>query len=132
MTAQSSSNVITNATVVTTTETVAATLPLLAEALAGGGGFLIFGLINITPGTAATGITVRVKVGTTTAGAQVGNADLHTVIAAAAQNIFFMAWDSAGPRAGNQYCVTVQQAAATGNATINDVDIVLDVVSPGG
>ena len=132
MTAQSSSNVITNPTVVTTTETVAAILPLLAEALAGGGGFLIFGLVNITPGTGATAVTVRVKVGTTTAGVQVGNADVHTVAAGAAQNIPFMAWDSAGPRAGNQYCVTVQQTAASANATINDVDIVLDVVSPGG
>lgn len=132
MTAQNASNNIAAATLVTTTETVVAVLPLLAEALAGGGGYLIFGDVNVLPGTAATGVNVRVRVGSTVAGAQVGVTDVHTVAAAAQQNIAFFALDAAGPRAGNQYCVTVQQIAATGNGTIIDANIVLDVVSPGG
>ena len=132
MTAQNAVNTITNLTLVTTTETVVAVLPALGEALPGGGGFLISGIVNLTPGTAATGVIMRVRAGSTTAGAQIGNADTHTVAAAAAQNIPFYALDGAGPRAGNQYCVTAQQVAATGNATVNDVTMMLDVVSPGG
>jgi hypothetical protein len=83
----------------------------------------ISGTVNVTPGTAATGITVRVRQGSLT-GPVVGASPLHTVAAAAPQNISFGASDfSTFLESPNQYVITIQQAAATGNGATNMVDV---------
>lgn len=84
----------------------------------------ISGTINLTPGTAATGATIRVRQGNGLGGAVVSAAaPLHTVAAGAAQSISFGATDATGYlQGGGQYTITVQMTAATGATTINLVD----------
>lgn len=116
----------------TTTETVAAVLGALAEQAAAGGGIMISGYVNITPGTTTSAVVIRVRQGTTTAGALVGTADTAAVTAALAASIPFAQVFAGAPPYGNQFCVTVQQTAATANGTVNDSLITLDAISVGG
>jgi hypothetical protein len=55
---------------------------------------------------------------------------VNTLAAAAIANIEFGALDLATFPAGNQYVVTAQATAATGNGTVNDCVMSLDVISP--
>lgn len=83
----------------------------------------ITGTINLTPGTTATGATIRVRQGNGVAGALVGAAPVHTVAAAAPQSISFGATDNSGYlQGGGQYTITVTMTAATAATTINMVD----------
>ena len=132
MTVQSATNTAAAIATVTTAETVAAVLPALAEAMPVGMGFLISGFVNFTGGTTGTTVQIRVRQGTTTAGAQVGSTDTHTIVAAAPQSIPFAQLFGGAAPAGNQFCVTVQNPAATANGVINDATIILDALSPGG
>lgn len=112
---------------VTTAETVAIVLPPNAVGYGSPAGRLIKGFLNILAGTGTTGVQIRVRQGTTTAGALVGSADLHTLAAAATASIPFAQVDTAAAApAGNQYCVTVQQVAATANGTVNDGNLEID------
>lgn len=132
MTVQQAVNA-TAVTVVTTAETVAAVMPLLEEVAGGGGGVLLQGYLNFTAGTAATTLTIRVRQGSTTAGALVGTADVVTVTPAALASIpFAQLFAGLVMPYGNQFCVTVQQAAATGNGTVNDITAWLDSITPAG
>ena len=118
--------------VVTTAETVAATLtvdPVFANAPIGR---VISGYLNVTPGAATTALVIRVRQGNTTGGALVGTADTVTVAAAGLESVFFSQVDTGVAPANNQYCVTVQQTAATGNGTVNDGAIQLLVPAPAG
>jgi hypothetical protein len=128
MTYQAGVDALAAATLVTTAETVVGVFdsnPLASPHQ----GVAIWGVVNVTPGTAATGITVRIRSGATTAGTLIGTADLTTVIATDAQSIPFGAIDSAVFPAGRQYCVTLQATAATGNSTVNDIFAMLDVIT---
>lgn len=108
---------------VTTAETVVYTTPNLMSGIPQQLPVGIEGTVNVTPGTAATGITVRVRQSSLT-GPVVGQAPLHTVAAGAAQSISFGATDNTGfLQGGGVYVVTLQQTAATGNGTVNMVDI---------
>jgi hypothetical protein len=130
MTIQSVAQIPAAVTVVTTAETVAAVLPALGEATTANPD-LIIGSLNLTMGTAGTAVTVRVRTGATTAGTLVGVANVHTLAAAAIAQIAFTAVNSAiTPVTGNQYCVTVQATAATGNSTVNDAVIMFDDTTP--
>jgi len=128
MTVQAASNGIAAAALVTTAETVIGVLPYIGQQTPRNGN-LILGFANITPGTAATLITLRVRTGTTTAGTLVGIADAITAAAGAPDTYTFGALDLVNFPAGNQYCVTAQQTTASGNATVNDVLIWLDIIS---
>jgi hypothetical protein len=55
---------------------------------------------------------------------------VNTLAAPASANIEFGALDLSVFPAGNQYVVTVQATAATGNPTVNDGIAFLDVISP--
>lgn len=115
----------TNVNVPTTTETVIGTM--LAQA---GGGLVpvpafplsIEGSLSLTPGTAATSVIIRVRLGSVV-GAIVFASPSLVVTAAAALRIALDAVDalnSALQAGGATYVVTIQQAAATGNGTVND------------
>ena len=133
MTVQQAANA-TAVTVVTTAETVAVALPQVAEAAAGGGGLLISGYVNFTPGTTAVSAQVKVRQGATNAGAQVGLTD--TIAGLTAGNAvsipFAQVFTGLAAPYGNQFCVTVTQPAATANGTVNDATIFLDSISSGG
>jgi hypothetical protein len=120
--------------VVTTAETVAVALPQVAEAAGGGGGILIHGYVNFTPGTTAVSAQIKVRQGGTTGGAQVGPTD--TVAGLVAGNPvsipFAQIFGGLVMPYGNQFCVTVTQPAATANGTVNDATIFADAVSVGG
>lgn len=77
----------------------------------------ICGTINFLAGTAATAVTVRVK---TSGGTLVGTAQLHTIAAGATANIPFTVVDQTGSPTAS-YQVTLQQTAATGNGTVNEL-----------
>lgn len=111
------------ASLVTTAETVVYTTPNLMSGIPQQLPVGIEGTINVTPGAAATGITIRVRQGSL-AGPIVGQSPLHTVAAAAPQSISFGATDNTPfLEGGGVYVVTAQQTAATGNGTVNMVDI---------
>jgi hypothetical protein len=120
-------------TITTTTETVAAVIPQLEEVLAGGGGVLIHGYVNVTVGTTAVSLQVKVRQGTTNAGTQVGVTDtVNGLTAGNSYSVpFAQVFNGALPY-GNQFCVTVTQPAATANGTINDACIWMDSLSVGG
>ena len=121
-------------TIVTTAETVAVALPQVAQQAPAGGGLLIQGYVNVTVGTTAVSLQIRVRQGSTNAGTQVGATD--TVNGLTAGNIysvpFSQVFTGLVPQYGNQFCVTVTQPAATANGTINDAAIFLNAVSTGG
>jgi hypothetical protein len=129
MTVQAAVQIPAAVTLVTTAETIVATLPFVGQGTARDGN-LISGFINVTQGTAGTAITIRVRAGATVTGTLIGVADVNTLAAAAIANIEFGALDLATFPAGNQYVVTAQATAATGNGTVNDCVMSLDVISP--
>lgn len=77
----------------------------------------ISGVLNITPGTATTAVTVRCK---NQGGTQFGTSQVHTVAAAAPQNIAFNFQDVSG-LVNTSYQIEVQQTAATANGTVNEI-----------
>lgn len=88
-------------------------------------GVRITGTVNITPGTAATAITIRVRQGSLT-GPLVSPAAAHTVVAGAAQSISFGATDTTEfteQAGGGAYVITGQQTSASANGTANLMDV---------
>lgn len=108
--------------IVTTTETVVATFTSPPMNQPTGLGALLAAWVVMTTGTAATNIIVRIRQGTTTAGAQLGIASTPCTAATANQGATAAAPDGTTEYpAGQAYCVTVQQVAATGNGTMQSV-----------
>lgn len=79
----------------------------------------LFGVVNVTAGTSATAIVVKVRRGSTTAGVEVGTAETTTAVATDDYSIPFACWDQPGEVAGATYCVTVTETAATADGTVN-------------
>lgn len=88
---------------------------------------LIVAWAQLTTGTGTTGVTPRLRRGTNTAGAVVGEGNTEQVKAAAGSTepFFIMGIDAQSPAAAVQYSLTLQQAAATGNGTALQAGIVL-------
>lgn len=103
-------------TLTATTETVIMTLPGVSTNGAQDQVF-VSGSMAVTAGTAATGVTVRVRRGTGITGTVIGTAEVDSVTAATTEPFPFDAFDTPGEVAGQQYVVTAQQVAATGNGT---------------
>lgn len=101
---------------VTTAETVLATSPpLSADGQAQS--VIIDAVAGFTVGTGTTSVTVRVRRGTGITGTVVNSIAGVNVAAGNSVAIPIQAVDSPGEVADQQYVVTVQQAAATGNGT---------------
>lgn len=77
----------------------------------------IQGVVNFTAGTAATAVTVRCR---TSGGTQFGTSQVVTIAAGNSANIPFMFSDVSG-LATNTYTISLQQTAATGNGTANEI-----------
>jgi hypothetical protein len=124
-----SQNITAAQTITTTTELAVATLsPGPARLQPVGEGLTISGMVNVTQGTAGTAITVRVREGVGITGAVVGQALVYTLAAAAVASIPFTATDSV-VLDNQQYSVTVQATAATGNGTVNGGGAFVDGVT---
>lgn len=81
----------------------------------------IFGAFSLTVGASSTSISVNLRRGTTAAGALVNTASFAMANTAAATiAVPFTYFDNPGVVAGQQYCLTVQQNAATGAGTWRD------------
>lgn len=107
----------TTQTITTTNETVVLTFPGISSS-SSQDTVAVQGSLDITAGTAATFVTVRVRRGTGITGTVAGNSDPITVTAGATSNIGFDVADNPGEVAGQPYVVTVQQTAATGNGSV--------------
>ena len=109
--------VTTGAVAVGTTE--AAVLILSDVSTAGPGARLVLhGEVNITAGTAATAVTVRVREGTDATGLEVGSAVVNTVAAGDTYTIPIDVVLNNVDLAGSSFVLTAQETAATANATI--------------
>jgi hypothetical protein len=109
--------VTTDVSIVTTTETVVATLAGVSTPRRTD--VRLEGTVQITPGTATTGLTLRIRRGTDATGALVGEANLEIVAGAvaSAEDHYLKVRDSGVDLFNGTYVLTVQQAAATGNGT---------------
>jgi len=102
-------------TLTTTTETALVTTPGIATL--GARTISIQSVAQITSGTAATAITLRVRRGSGTGGTSVGTPAALTVTAGNTAVLAYGFDDTPGESAGLQYTVTAQQTAATANGT---------------
>lgn len=114
MAAENATTGITNATLVTTAETVVATLPMPPINEPAGQGIFITGAADVTAGAGSTGLNLRVRIGSLT-GTQVG----ATVgVSAAGNGVIGVIDTTTNYPAGVTYVLTAQQVAATGNGTV--------------
>jgi hypothetical protein len=113
-----------NATAVaipTTTETPVAETPVLFSGEQTG--VYIGGSMRFTPGTAATSVILRVRQGIGTGGTAIYTSPSLTVTAATPIDLALDMLDTTGvinSPAGTAYTITLQQAAATANGSVND------------
>jgi hypothetical protein len=120
----------TNVTLVTTAETVIITSPPAKMPLQTAR-ILIRAWAQLTTGTATTTVTPRIRRGTTTAGALVGEATAITVGAAAGSNEAFelTATEERANEESVTYSLTLEQAGATGNGTALQAGIEVEVLN---
>jgi len=81
------------------------------------------GSFRLTPGTAATTVTVRVRLGTGTSGTAIYTSPAMNVVATDPISVAIDMLDTSqaiNTPNGTAYTVTVQQASATGNGSITD------------
>lgn len=121
-TAPNASATIVNGTIVTTAETIVATTTARPVSAPGSQGQLIQANVNITPGTGATAMTLRVRAGNSLTGALVGVAQQQPCTAAVPDN-FDIATQDPTTVGTVQYSVTAQATSATGNSTVNAVSV---------
>jgi len=91
---------------------------------------IVLAWCQLVSGTGTTDVTPRIRRGTTTAGALVGEANAEVVKTAAGSREPFMIMvheERAGEEAV-EYCLTIQQTAATANGTVNQAAIIVLVL----
>lgn len=117
------SNTIQNTVLVTTAETVVAISPPFSPSL-DSAAILVLAWVSMTAGAASGACTGKLRRGTTTAGqllqATGATFTTNTGFALSATMFYF---DINPGAAGQQYCLTLTQGAATGNGTVGDVCI---------
>jgi len=91
---------------------------------------IILAWCQLVSGTGTTDVTPRIRQGNTTAGALVGEANAEVVKTAAGSREPFMIMvheERAGEEAV-EYCLTIQQTAATADGTVNQAAIIVLVL----
>lgn len=111
---------IVNATIVTTAETIVATLPPMNPSF-DAALIAILILVNLTVGTAATQALINVRRGTLLTSPVVSGLPNTNVTAGTNALLLWLAFDSGLALGGVQYSATVAMTAATGNTTVNAV-----------
>jgi len=93
--------------------------------------FVVRGFVTVTPGTNTTGLTVRIRRGTLTTDTLVGpQVNVTAGVAAAAPiTIPFGFAEFLSDRVESQYCVTVEQAGATANGSVEASMIEVECIS---
>ncbi len=107
----------------TTTETAILTTDPIAVS-SPGALIRILGFVGFLTGTATTFLTIRIRRGSGIAGALVGGAIGLSVAAAQNYSVPIEAEDTPGEVAGQQYTITAQQTAATGNGTATPATLI--------
>lgn len=102
----------------TTVETVLATIPNISAQA--GGAVDLEAILDITPGTAATGVVLRIRRGIDGTGALVGS-NVQPAVVAGTRIVLPLNVSDLLPNdvAGQSYVFTAQQQSATGNGTAN-------------
>jgi len=91
---------------------------------------IILAWCQLVSGTGTTDVTPRIRRGKSTAGALVGEANAEVIKTAAGSREPFMIMvheERAGEEAV-EYCLTIQQAAATADGTVNQAAIIVLVL----
>lgn len=85
----------------------------------GGRRLTIKGFAQITTGTGTTGLTLRIRQGTTVSGTLVGEANVEQVeaVAGSTEGHDIQVTADVGDLIGESFVLTVQQAGASGNGT---------------
>lgn len=115
-----------NVAIVTTTEKlIIASPPITLERP--NATFLIMAWAQVTSGTNGTALTPRIYLGATEAGTLLGEGNAVTLAAAAGGNeqLFIMASTVLTERSSAQFCLSIQQTTADGNATALQSGIVV-------
>ena len=109
----------TDATLLTTTETLIVTSPLVRSHL-NSALITVSAYAQLTTGVATTGVVVRIRKGASLAGALIGESNTITIGAAAGSTEVFsmLLTDQLEGEQITQYSLTLQQVAATGNGTV--------------
>jgi hypothetical protein len=109
----------TNVTLTLTTEKAVIVSPLLTQERASAT-YLIKAWAQVTTGTNITGMSAKIRRGTTISGTQVNETNIITVGAAAGSNEVFTAWamDTQTEISQAQYVFCLLQVAADGNGTV--------------
>jgi len=112
-----STPVSTDVTIVTTTETVVATLSGITTPRRTN--ITLRGWAQVTTGAATTALTTRIRRGTTITGTLVGEANATQVaaVAGSTEEVDVQVEDPGVDLAMGTYVLTVQATAATGNST---------------
>lgn len=119
------SNVIQNTVLVTTAETVVAISPPFSPPL-DSAVIIVLANVVIQAGTGSGNSSLRLRRGTTTAGAllNVGAAPMATsTVFPLSGSVFY--FDIAPSAAGQQYCLTALQGGASGNGAVSDAFIMV-------
>jgi hypothetical protein len=83
-------------------------------------GVVVDGVVDITPGTAATSVTVKCRRGTTTSGTQIGATLTVPSAAAGVLGTRAISFQDTAPT-GSPYVITQTAAAQTGAGTVNSL-----------
>ena len=113
--------------VVTTTEIVCATTAPLAPPRPGIRARLR-GLVQLDSGTGTDGVTIRIRRGTTITGTLVSEQIEEETTALLAETWVVSAVDTLGDVATVQYVVTIQQASASANGSVDNATIEVDLI----
>ena len=113
--------------VVTTTEIVCATTAPLAPPRPGISARLR-GLVQLDSGTGTDGVTIRIRRGTTITGTLVSEQIEEETTALLAETWVVSAVDTLGDVATVQYVVTIQQASASANGSVDNATIEVDLI----
>lgn len=107
-----------NTTIVTTTETIVATLSGI-NTDQGGRRVILNGMVELTTGASTTAVVLRIRRGATITDTVIGTADTDTIIGAAGSTDPYVIeeTDNIGEVNNLTYVLTVQQTGATGNGT---------------
>lgn len=116
---------------VTTAETVALATPVLPYNAPGAQGMQVNVCVNGATGASVTSCQVRVYRGATAAGTLLGVVFQEAQGASSFYAMSGTVLDTA-PGAAPQYCVTVQQVAATGNGTVTQASISAEAATASG
>ena len=113
--------------VVTTTEIVCATTGVISPHR-GGLRARLRGLVELDTGADTVGVTIRIRRGTTITDTLVSEAIVEETTAALAETWVVSALDALGDVASVQYVVTIQQASASANGTVDNATIEVDLI----